>query len=122
MDDGGMRLELSKEKNHAGGIKDPYAIPGISFIPPDTLGNIYTPVADIKKYLSKRPNNVENDYFFVSINTPRNLYHGEWYLTTKLGKGSHETMMRNICIDAKLDCNITNHSMRSTGIHNLMLP
>jgi len=29
MDDGGMRLELSKEKNHAGGIKDPYAIPGM---------------------------------------------------------------------------------------------
>ncbi len=55
MDDGGMQLELPKEKNHAGGIKDPYAVSGISFIPPDTLGNIYTPVADIKKYLIKRP-------------------------------------------------------------------
>ncbi|CAG8749716.1 21584_t:CDS:2, partial [Rhizophagus irregularis] len=26
MDDGGIKLELPKEKNHAGGIKDPYAV------------------------------------------------------------------------------------------------
>jgi hypothetical protein len=92
MDDGGIKLELPKEKNHAGGIKDPYAVSGISFIPPDTLGNVYTPVADIKNYLTKRPNNVENDYFFVSINTFQKIGCGEWYLTTKLGKGSHVGM------------------------------
>ncbi|CAG8708174.1 zinc finger MYM-type protein 2-like [Rhizophagus irregularis DAOM 181602=DAOM 197198] len=123
MDDGGIKLELPKEKNHAGGIKDPYAVSGISFIPPDTLGNVYTPVADIKNYLTKRPNNVENDYFFVSINTPKKIGCGEWYLTTKLGKGSHDAIMRNICIDSGLDFkdrSITNHSMRSTGIHNLV--
>ncbi|CAG8533610.1 17862_t:CDS:2 [Cetraspora pellucida] len=123
LDDGGMLLELPKEKNHAGGIKDPYAESGSSLIPPDISGNIYTPVADIRKYLSKRPNNVVDDYFFISINTPKKVYHGDWYLTSKLGKGSHDTMMHNICKDAKLDfkgCSITNHSMRSTGIHNLV--
>jgi integrase len=123
MDDGGIKLELPKEKNHAGGIKDPYAVSGTSFIPPDTSESVYTPVADIKKYLTKRPSNVECDYFFVSINTPKNINHGEWYLSTKLGKGSHDTMMRSICIDSGLDFkdrSITNHSMRSTGIHNLV--
>ncbi|RIA81569.1 hypothetical protein C1645_836794 [Glomus cerebriforme] len=64
---------------------------GISFIPPDTLRNIYTPVADIKKYLIKRPNNVEDDYFFVSINTPKK-YIVVNDLTTKLGKGSHDVL------------------------------
>ncbi|KAF0454750.1 zinc finger mym-type protein 2-like: PROVISIONAL [Gigaspora margarita] len=88
LDDGGMQLELPKEKNHAGGIKDPYAESGNSLIPPDVPGNIYTPIADIQKYLSKRPNNVDDDYFFVAINTPKKVYHGDWYLTSKLGKGS----------------------------------
>ncbi|KAF0536906.1 Zinc finger MYM-type protein 2-like: PROVISIONAL [Gigaspora margarita] len=123
LDDGGMWLELPKEKNHAGGIKDPYAESGNSLIPPDVPGNIYTPIADIQKYLSKRPNNVDDDYFFVAINTPKKVYHGDWYLTSKLGKESHDTMMHNICKDAKLDFKgrcITNHSMRSTGIHNLV--
>ncbi|KAF0535457.1 zinc finger mym-type protein 2-like: PROVISIONAL [Gigaspora margarita] len=53
LDNSVMQLELSKEKNHASGIKDPYAEAGSSFIPPDILGNTYTPVTDIKKYLSK---------------------------------------------------------------------
>ncbi|CAG8839649.1 37009_t:CDS:2, partial [Gigaspora margarita] len=56
------------------GIKDPYAESGSSFIPPDIPENDYTPVADIRRYLSKRPNNVDDDYFFVSINTPKNIY------------------------------------------------
>ncbi|CAG8750605.1 24764_t:CDS:2, partial [Racocetra persica] len=123
LDDGGMLLELPKEKNHAGGIKDPYAESGSSLIPSDISENIYTPVADIRKYLSKRPNNVVDDYFFVSINTSKKVYHGDWYLTSKLGKGLHNTMMHNICKDAKLDFkgrSITNHSMRSMGIHNLV--
>ncbi|CAG8823238.1 11804_t:CDS:2, partial [Dentiscutata erythropus] len=91
LDNGEMQLELPKEKNHAGGVKDPYAEAGISFIPSDSLENAYTPVADIKRYLLRRPNNVEDDYFFVSINVPKK--------------------------EAKLDFksrNITNHSMRST--------
>src|SRR5690348_11455924 len=32
LDNGGMQLELPKEKNHAGGIKDPYAEAGSGFI------------------------------------------------------------------------------------------
>ncbi|PKB97077.1 hypothetical protein RhiirA5_433764 [Rhizophagus irregularis] len=123
MDDNEIKLELPKEKNHAGGIKNPYAVSGTSFISRDTSESVYTPVADIKKYLTKRPNNVEGNYFFVSINTPKNINHGEWYLSTKLGKGSHDTMMHSICIDSGLDFkdrSITNHSMRSTGIHNLV--
>ncbi|CAB4460149.1 unnamed protein product [Rhizophagus irregularis] len=103
MDDNEIKLELPKEKNHAGGIKNPYAISGTSFISRDTSESVYTPVADIKKYLTKRPNNVEGNYFFVSINTPKNINHGEWYLSTKLGKGSHDTMMHSICIDSGLD-------------------
>ncbi|CAG8738618.1 16890_t:CDS:2, partial [Racocetra fulgida] len=43
LDDDDMQLELSKEKNHAEGIKDPYAESGKSLIPPDILGNAYTP-------------------------------------------------------------------------------
>ncbi|CAG8747951.1 7092_t:CDS:2, partial [Cetraspora pellucida] len=49
LENGGMQLELPKEKNHAGGIKDPYAEAGSSFILPDISENMYTPVADIKK-------------------------------------------------------------------------
>ncbi|RIB21987.1 hypothetical protein C2G38_2175095 [Gigaspora rosea] len=36
LDNGGMQLELPKQKNHAGGIKDPYAEAGLSFILPKT--------------------------------------------------------------------------------------
>ncbi|CAG8563271.1 4150_t:CDS:2, partial [Scutellospora calospora] len=123
LDNSGMQLKLPKEKNHVGGIKDLYTEAGISFIPPDALENIYIPVADIKKYLSKHIDNTEDDYFFVGINTKKNIYHSEWYLPTKLGKGSHNTMMHTIYIAAKLDLKgytITNHSMRSTGIYSLM--
>ena len=77
MDDDGMQFKLPKEKNYAGGIKDQYTVSDISFIPSNTLENIYTPVADIKKYLIKHSNNVEDDYFFVSINTSKKIYSGE---------------------------------------------
>ncbi|CAG8747748.1 23737_t:CDS:2, partial [Cetraspora pellucida] len=119
LDNRGMQLELPKEKNHAGRVKDPYAEADISFIPSDSLENAYTPVTNIKKYLLRHPNNIEDDYFFVSINVPKKVYHGEWYLPTKLGKCSHDAMMHSICEKAKLDFkgrNITNHSMRSTGV------
>ncbi|KAF0515324.1 zinc finger mym-type protein 2-like: PROVISIONAL [Gigaspora margarita] len=119
LDNSGMQLELAKEKNYAGGIKDPYAEAGSSFIPPDIPGNTYTPVTDIKKYLSKQPDDTEDDLFFVALNMPKKIYHGEWYLLSKLGRGSHDTMMHAICKDAELDfkgCTITNYSMRSTGI------
>ncbi|CAG8743445.1 13542_t:CDS:1, partial [Funneliformis caledonium] len=45
--DGEIKLELPKEKNHAGGIKNPYTASDTSFILPDTLENIYIPVANI---------------------------------------------------------------------------
>ncbi|RIB15503.1 hypothetical protein C2G38_2192223 [Gigaspora rosea] len=96
LSNGRMRLELPKEK----------------------IILEFKPVAVIKKYLTKCPNNVEDDYFFITINTPKNVYHGNWYLQAKLGKGSHDNMMHAICSDAKLDFKghtITNHSMRLTG-------
>ncbi|CAG8765404.1 14398_t:CDS:2 [Cetraspora pellucida] len=99
LDNGGMQLELPKEKNHA--------------------RNAYIPVTDIKRYLLRCSNNVEDDYFFVSINVLKKVYHGEWYLLTKLGKCSYDAMMHSICEKAKLDFkshNITNHSMRSMGV------
>ncbi|CAG8623990.1 25584_t:CDS:2 [Gigaspora rosea] len=71
---------------------------GSSFIPPDISGNTYTPVADIKKYLSKRPDDTEDDLFFVALNTSKKIYHE---------------------LDFKCRT-ITNHSMRSTGIHSLV--
>ncbi|CAG8610256.1 872_t:CDS:2, partial [Racocetra persica] len=123
LENGRMQLELPKKKNYAGGIKDPYAEACSSFIPPDISGNMYTPVADIKKYLTKHPNDTEDDFFFVTLNTPKKIYCDEWYLPTKLGKGSHDTMIYSICKDAKLDFKghmITNHSIRSTGIHSLV--
>ncbi|CAG8824112.1 19290_t:CDS:2, partial [Gigaspora margarita] len=109
LDDDSIRLKKLKEKNHTRRIKDLYT----------ESGNI----ADIRKYLSKCPNNAADDYFFVGINTPKKVYHGDWYLISKLEKGLHNTMMHSICKDAKLDFKghcITNHSMRSTGIHNLV--
>ncbi|CAG8667939.1 11962_t:CDS:2, partial [Racocetra fulgida] len=93
LDNDGMLLELSKEKNYMGGIKDPYTESGSSLIPPDISENVYTLVADIQKYLSKCSNNVVDDYFFISINTSKKDFKGH-------------------CI--------TNHSMRSMGIHNLV--
>ncbi|CAG8451654.1 4845_t:CDS:1 [Gigaspora rosea] len=123
LDDGGMWLELPKEKNHAGGIKYQYAESRSSLIPPDISENAYTPVTNIQKYLSKRPNNIDDNYFFVAINTPKNIYCGDWYFISKLGKGLYDTMMHSICKDAKLNFKgrcITNHSMRSMGIHNLV--
>ncbi|CAG8780265.1 7240_t:CDS:2, partial [Cetraspora pellucida] len=124
LDDGSMLLELSKEKNYAEGIKDPYAKSENSLISADISENIYIPVAVIRKYLSKHLNNVVDDYFFSSINTPKKVYHGDWYLISKLGKESHDTTMHNICKDAKLDFkdhSITNYSMQFINIHNLIL-
>ncbi|CAG8605968.1 17051_t:CDS:1, partial [Funneliformis caledonium] len=86
IDDDGIKLELLKEKNYARRIKDLYVISSTSFILSDTSENIYTPVIDIQKFLNKYPNNVKNDYFFVSINIPKNIYNNNWYLITKLEK------------------------------------
>ncbi|CAG8502597.1 25897_t:CDS:2, partial [Gigaspora margarita] len=94
---------LPKEKNHSGGIKDPYAEAGTSLLPDDNLNNKFKPVADIKKYLTKHPNNIEDDYFFITINTQKNIYYCD--------------------CDAKLDFKgytITNHSMQSLNIHGLV--
>ncbi|CAG8657575.1 3582_t:CDS:1 [Dentiscutata erythropus] len=77
LDNGGMQLELSKEKNHAEGIKDLYAKSGNSLILSNILGNIYIPIVVIQKYLSKCLNNVDDDYFFVAINTPKKVYHDD---------------------------------------------
>ncbi|KAF0433612.1 Zinc finger MYM-type protein 2-like: PROVISIONAL [Gigaspora margarita] len=122
-DDDNMQFEKLKEKNHAGGIKDLYTESGNSLILHNIPGNIYTLVANIRKYLFKCPNNAKNDYFFVGINTSKKVYYGDWYLISKLEKRLHDTMMHSICKDAKLDfkgCCITNYSMRSTDIHNLV--
>ncbi|CAG8709420.1 8952_t:CDS:2 [Gigaspora margarita] len=122
LDDNGMQLELPKEKNHTGGIKDLYAESGNSLIPPNIPEKIYIPVADIQKYLSKHPNNAKDNYFFIGINTPKKVYHSDWYLISKLEKGSYDTMIHSICKDAKLDFKsrcITNHSIQSMDIHNL---
>ncbi|CAG8790347.1 22969_t:CDS:2, partial [Dentiscutata erythropus] len=118
-----MQLGLSKEKNNADGIKNPYTIADSSSIPANIPENIYTPVANIKKYLTKRLNNTEDDFFFVTLNTPKKIYLDEWYLPAKLGKESHNTIMYSICKDTKLDFKsntITNHLMHSIGIHNLV--
>ncbi|KAF0344992.1 zinc finger mym-type protein 2-like: PROVISIONAL [Gigaspora margarita] len=72
-DDNDMRLELPKEKNHGRRIKDPYTESGNSLILPNIPENIYIPVADIQKYLSKHPNNAKDDYVFVDINTPKKV-------------------------------------------------
>ncbi|CAG8814610.1 23733_t:CDS:2, partial [Dentiscutata erythropus] len=75
LDNSGMRLELPKEKNHVGGIKNPYAEFGNRLISPNISENVYTPVADIQRYLSKQPNNVDDNCFFIFINTSKNIYH-----------------------------------------------
>ncbi|CAG8576713.1 972_t:CDS:2 [Racocetra persica] len=93
LDNGGMRLELPNEKNHAGEIKDPYSEAGISFIPPDTVGNKYTPVADIKKYLSKRPNDVEDDYFLLQ------LIHQKKFIEVN---GIHSLVESGVTLDEKM--------------------
>ncbi|CAG8758748.1 23670_t:CDS:2, partial [Dentiscutata erythropus] len=115
----GIQLELPKEKNHPGDIKDPYAKAEISLILPDNLNNKFTPVADLKKYLSKHPTNVKDDYFFVTTNTPKNTYCSKWYLPAKLGRGSHDNIIYAIYSNANLNFKgyaITNHLMRLTEL------
>ncbi len=111
------------KKNHIRGIKNLYVISNISFILFDILKNIYTSVIDIKKYLFKYFNNIKNNYFFILINTLKNIYHGKWYLIIKLKKELYKIILHNICIDAKLNFknyNITNYSIKSINIYNLI--
>ncbi|CAG8812761.1 34550_t:CDS:2, partial [Gigaspora margarita] len=103
LDDSGMQLELTKEKNYTRGIKDLYVEFRSSLIPSDISENTYKPVADIRRYLSKQPNNIDDDYFFVFKNTSKNIYHSNCYLASKLRKELHDTMIHSIYNLVELD-------------------
>ncbi|POG82357.1 hypothetical protein GLOIN_2v1834436 [Rhizophagus irregularis DAOM 181602=DAOM 197198] len=118
-----IKVNIPREKNNVGGAKNPYNSGQHNYIPPD-LPNNYSPVADILLYQSKRPKNCKTSEFFLRINTPREIYHGNWFSDLKLGKNSHDNMLKNIVADCKTDANgrnLVNHSMRSTGISLWML-
>ncbi|GBC25786.2 zinc finger MYM-type protein 3-like [Rhizophagus irregularis DAOM 181602=DAOM 197198] len=121
--DHSIKVNIPREKNNVGGAKNPYNSGQHNYIPPD-LPNNYSPVADILLYQSKRPKNCKTSEFFLRINTPREIYHGNWFSDLKLGKNSHDNMLKNIVADCKTDANgrnLVNHSMRSTGISLWML-
>ncbi|CAB4395472.1 unnamed protein product [Rhizophagus irregularis] len=122
-EDHSIEVNIPREKNNAGGAKNPYNSGRHNYIPPD-LPNNYSPVADILLYQSKRPKNCKTSEFFLRINTPQEIYHGNWFSDLKLGKNSHDNMLKNIVADCKIDANghnLVNHSMRSTGISLWML-
>ncbi|PKY43997.1 hypothetical protein RhiirA4_418701 [Rhizophagus irregularis] len=70
-----IEVNISCEKNNAGGAKNPYNSGRHNYIPPD-LPNNYLPVADILLYQSKRLKNCKISEFFLRINTPQEIYHG----------------------------------------------
>ncbi|CAB4425268.1 unnamed protein product [Rhizophagus irregularis] len=120
--DHSIEVNIPREKNNAGGAKNPYNSGRHNYIPPD-LPNNYSPMADILLYQSKKPKNCKTSEFFLRINTPREIYHGNWFSDLKLGKNFHDNMLKNIVTDCKIDANgnLINHSMRSTGISLWML-
>ncbi|PKY43288.1 hypothetical protein RhiirA4_457246 [Rhizophagus irregularis] len=120
--DHSIEVNIPREKNNAGGAKNPYNSGRHNYIPPD-LPNNYSPMADILLYQSKKPKNCKTSEFFLRINTPREIYHGNWFSDLKLGKNFHDNMLKNIVADCKIDANgnLINHSMRSTGISLWML-
>ncbi|CAB5369060.1 unnamed protein product [Rhizophagus irregularis] len=76
--DHSIEVNIPREKNNAGGAKNPYNSGRHNYIPPD-LPNNYSPVADIllyDLYQSKRPKNCKTSEFFLKINTSREIYHG----------------------------------------------
>jgi hypothetical protein len=67
---------------------------------------------------------VKQQNFFLCINTPKEVYHGNWFADAKLGKNTHDTMLKSIVTDCGININghnLVNHSMRSTGISLWML-
>jgi len=61
-EDHSIEVNIPREKNNAGGSKNPYNAGRVNYIPSDQPKN-YSPVADILLYQSKRPNNCETPEF-----------------------------------------------------------
>ncbi|CAB4421175.1 unnamed protein product [Rhizophagus irregularis] len=110
-DDGGYNIVTIHDKTHQGGYyhqtnsnQQP-----VHIIPPDEPGT-YGAYHDIRKYLSLRPNNAEEN-FFLRINKD---IEENWYSTFHLGQDKLSGMLKEIC-------NITGIEIDSQAIMNVTL-
>ncbi|CAB5393068.1 unnamed protein product [Rhizophagus irregularis] len=89
----------------------------VHIIPPDEPGT-YGACHDIRKYLSLRPNNAEEN-FFLRINKD---IEENWYSTFHLGRDKLSGMLKEICNITGIDCTnrrIVNHSLRKRTAQKL---
>ncbi|PKY34503.1 hypothetical protein RhiirB3_498880 [Rhizophagus irregularis] len=118
-DDGGYNIVPIHDKTHQGGYyyqtnsnQQP-----VHIIPPDEPGT-YGACHDIRKYLSLRPNNAEEN-FFLRINKD---IEENWYSTFHLGRDKLSGMLKEICNITGIDCTnrrIVNHSLRKRTAQKL---
>ncbi|CAB4398763.1 unnamed protein product [Rhizophagus irregularis] len=118
-DDGGYNIVTIHDKTHQGGYyhqtnsnQQP-----VHIIPPDEPGT-YGACHDIRKYLSLRPNNAEEN-FFLRINKD---IEENWYSTFHLGRDKLSGMLKEICNITGIDCTnrrIVNHSLRKRTAQKL---
>jgi integrase len=116
-----LTVTLPREKNHAGGLQDMDNSGRVCEIPPDN-DNLFRPVHDIMHYMKRRPTNTECEFFFLRVESKVNIENGKWFRKEKLGKHTHQKLLKDICNDCGINIgkrHIVNHSLRTTGIMQL---
>nr|CAG8518239.1 12827_t:CDS:2 [Entrophospora candida] len=116
-----LTITLPREKNHAGGLQDMDNSSRVCEIPPDN-DNLFRPVHDVMYYMKRRPTNTECEFFFLRIESKINLENSKWFRKEKLGKHTHQKLLKDICNDCGINIgkkHIVNHSLRTTGIMQL---
>jgi hypothetical protein len=71
--DSSIKVNLPVEKNNAGGVKNLHNNGRENLIPPDDPKNEYTPIADILKFISMRPQNAQCEMFFLALEIPKRM-------------------------------------------------
>lgn len=62
------------------------------------------------------------NFFSWGIESKVNIENGKWFKKEKLGKYTHQKLLKNICNDCDINIgkrHIVNHSLRTTGIMQL---
>lgn len=103
-------------KAASGGLRDRKSQPKTVEVPEDSALGERCLVRIVELYLSKCDDSVQH-FFCRPIDNPK--FDGKWFSTQRLGINYCKGMLKKISQRAGISGNVTNHSMRRTGISRL---
>ena len=106
-------------KNHPGGLDEVMSHAGNKIVPIMANSGDRCHVCILNKYLSKIPPAAfQHDYFYLRP-VKQVGSDGFWYTTQVVGRNTLAKMVPNMFVEAGIEKNATNHSLRSTGTSQL---